>query len=185
MYINTTTLMQLSESEIRALNPNTSYPVPFVPPTGYKYIFPAPQPTYDPVTQRVQAATPELTVLGNWEQRWSVVELYATQEDKDAAIAANQAADAARIQAAVVTATQLRLDTFAQTRNYDGILSACTYATSSVPRFAAEGQAAVDARDATWSTLYTLMGEVLAGTRPMPSGFGDVAPLLPALEWPL
>lgn len=184
MYINTTTLMQLSEQEIRALNPNTSYPVPFVPPTGYKYIFPAPQPNYDPVTQRVQAATPELTGLGHWEQRWSVVELYATQGAKDAAIATNQAADAARIQAAIITATQLRLDTFAQTRNYDGILSACTYSTSSVPKFAGEGQYCVDARDATWSALYTIMGEVLAQTRPMPESFADIQADLPALVWP-
>lgn len=91
---------------------------------------------------------------------------------------------AARVQAAVIAATQLRLDTFAQTRNYDGILSACTYATSGVTKFAAEGQYCVDARDATWATLYTIMGEVLAQTRPMPESFADVAPLLPALAWP-
>lgn len=89
------------------------------------------------------------------------------------------------VQAAIVTATQIRLDEFAQTRNYDGILSACTYATSSVPKFASEGQYCVDARDATWATLYTIMGEVLAGTRAMPAGFADVSPLLPALVWPV
>ena len=91
---------------------------------------------------------------------------------------------AEQIIVAVTVATQLRLDTFAQTRNYDGILSACTYATSSVPKFAAEGQYCVDARDATWATLYTIMGEVIAQTRPMPESFAAVAPLLPVLEWP-
>lgn len=94
-----------------------------------------------------------------------------------------QAAQA--FQAAVVTATQARLDTFANTRNYDGILSACTYATSSVPRFAADGQTAVDLRDATWATLYTLMGEVQAGTRPMPGTADEVLALLPELTWPV
>jgi hypothetical protein len=88
------------------------------------------------------------------------------------------------IQDRIVHATQQRLDAFAKTRNYDSILSACTYATSSVPRFAGEGQAAVDARDATWDALYTLLGEVMAGTRPMPTGFEEVEPLLPELEWP-
>jgi hypothetical protein len=92
MYINTQTLAQLSEQEIRALNPNTSYPLPFVPPVGYAYIFPAPQPTYNPVTQRVQAITPELTVLGNWEQRWEVVDAYADQQDEDDAVTAHFAA---------------------------------------------------------------------------------------------
>ena len=92
---------------------------------------------------------------------------------------------AAEIQAVIVAATQQRLDDFARTRNYDGILSAATYASSTVPRFADEGQAAVNARDATWATLYTLLGEVQAGTRPMPAGFADIEAELPALEWPV
>lgn len=89
------------------------------------------------------------------------------------------------LQDAVVAATQRRLDDFARSRGYDNILSASTYATSAVPKFAAEGQVCVNARDATWATLYTVLGEVLAGTRPMPSGYADIAPLLPALEWPV
>lgn len=88
------------------------------------------------------------------------------------------------IQADVVLRTQTRLDNFARTRAYDGILSACTYATSAVPKFSTEGQYAVAARDATWAALYTLMAEVQSGTRPMPTGFADVEPLLPTLEWP-
>jgi hypothetical protein len=92
MFVNTTTLAQLSEQEIRAAHPNTSYPVPFVPPEGYAYVFPAPQPAHDPVTQRVQQSTPELTVLGHWEQRWEVVDAYANQQDEDDAVAAHLAA---------------------------------------------------------------------------------------------
>lgn len=91
---------------------------------------------------------------------------------------------AEQIIAAVTQATQTHLDNFARTRNYDGILSACTYASSSIARFAAEGQAAVDARDQTWAALYVLMIEVETGSRPMPSGFADVEPLLPVLVWP-
>ena len=87
------------------------------------------------------------------------------------------------VQAEIVLATQARLDDFAKTRGYDGILSACTYATSSVPKFMREGQDAVNARDATWAALYTIMGQVQAGDLPMPSGFADVEPLLPVLEW--
>ena len=94
-----------------------------------------------------------------------------------------QAAQAALAQN-VVQATQQRLDTFARTRGYDGILSACTYATSTVSKFAAEGQAAVNMRDATWARLYALLDEVQAGTRPVPAGFADIEPELPALEWP-
>jgi hypothetical protein len=96
-------------------------------------------------------------------------------------IAAEQAE---QLQSQIVAATQDRLDAFAQTRNYGGILSACTYATSTTPKFAAEGQYCVEARDATWAKLYEMLDEVLAGTRPMPSGYADIEPELPVLEWP-
>ena len=85
--------------------------------------------------------------------------------------------------AAVTQAVQQRLDDFARTRAYDGILSAATYATSAVPKFAAEGQYAVQARDATWAACYQIMADVQAGTRAMPS-VEDVLAGLPALEWP-
>lgn len=88
-------------------------------------------------------------------------------------------------QEAIIDATQRRLDDFARTRNYDGILSACTYATSLVPKFAAEGQYAVQARDTTWAALYALLARVQAGEVPAPASFDDVVSLLPTLEWPV
>jgi hypothetical protein len=95
------------------------------------------------------------------------------------------AKSAEQLQSEVTTATQARLDAFAQTRNYDGILSACTYATSAVPQFQTEGAYCLAARDATWATLYQILAEVQGGTRAMPSGFADIEAELPALEWPL
>jgi hypothetical protein len=89
-----------------------------------------------------------------------------------------------QIIASLTAQIQKRLDDFAKTRNYDGILSACTYATSTVPKFATEGQYCVQARDATWATGYALMDEVLAGTRPVPSSIADIESELPALAWP-
>ena len=85
--------------------------------------------------------------------------------------------------AAFTHAIQARLDDFARTRNYDGILSAATYATSIVPRFKAEGQYAVEARDLTWAKGYDIMGAVMAGQRPMPT-LDEVIAELPPLEWP-
>lgn len=90
----------------------------------------------------------------------------------------------APLQDQIVQATQQRLDDFAATRNYSGILSACTYATSSVPQFQSDGQYCVNARDATWAKLYEMLAEVQAGTRPMSNGYADVEPELPVLEWP-
>lgn len=93
--------------------------------------------------------------------------------------------DAATIQAAIVEATQARLDAFARTRNYDGILSACTYASSVIPKFSAEGQYCVNARDSTWLTLYGIMEAVQTAQRPLPAGFADIESELPALAWPI
>jgi hypothetical protein len=52
-----------------------------------------------------------------------------------------------------VRTVQMRLDALAQSWGYDSILSLCTYSTSGVERFRAEGQAGVDFRDATWAAV--------------------------------
>lgn len=138
---------------------------------------PTEPPAYDPITHGVRAAMP-VKVGNDWHQQWEVYPLPAEE------VAANQAAAAQALQQSIVDATQRRLDDFARTRNYDGILSACTYATSAVPKFAAEGQYAVQARDATWAALYQFMADVQAGARPAPAEFADIEPDLPTLEWP-
>lgn len=114
-----------------------------------------------------------------------VVPSIITQEELDAQIAAQLALEKKEFLNSVISAVQKRLDTFAHTRNYDNILSACTYATSTVPKFKTEGQYCVDLRDSTWSTLYTLLAEVEAGTKPMPATVEEVISLLPTMEWPV
>jgi len=177
-YINTTTNQYpVSENEIRATYPNTSFSVPFQAPEPYVGVFPAPTPMFDHISQSIREVTPILTNKGHWEQVWEVASLSVEQ------IAINKAEFLIALQTSIVQATQSRLDTFARARNYDSILSACTYATSAVPQFAAEGQIAVDARDATWMSLYTLLAEIQAGTRDAPTSFEDIELLLPELTW--
>lgn len=89
-----------------------------------------------------------------------------------------------QIIASLTAQIQKRLDDFAKTRNYDGILSACTYATDPNPIFAAEGQYCVNKRSETWAIGYTLMAEVLSGQRPVPTSISDIESELPALTWP-
>ena len=183
MWINPITQqVYATHSEIRSAFPQVSLPADItdalIAELEIVPLLATAPPAIDRLTQSLTRDGCEL-VDGQWQYKWTV-----TAFDADT-VAANQAADAARIQAAIITATQLRLDTFAQSRHYDGILSACTYATSGVLKFAAEGQCCVDARDATWSALYTIMAEVIAGTRAMPESFADVSPLLPALAWPV
>ena len=72
------------------------------------------------------------------------------------------------------------LDTTAQERGYDGILSLCTYATSSNTTFAEEGQAGVIWRDAVWTKCYEILAGVQAGTREAPT---DIIGELPVMNW--
>lgn len=80
-------------------------------------------------------------------------------------------------------AVQKALDTKACERNYDGILSLCTYATSTNPIFSAEGQAGLAWRDSAWDICYSLLNQWQAGTIPAPT-IAEVLAAMPVMEWP-
>jgi hypothetical protein len=89
-----------------------------------------------------------------------------------------------QLRQALTRAVQSHLDREAQERNYDGILSLCTYATSVNPKFAAEGQAGVEWRDAVWAKCYEILTDVQAGTRPAPTAEHLISEL-PTFAWPV
>ena len=93
-------------------------------------------------------------------------------------------ADIVLIKEQIIAATQNRLDQFAQTRGYDNILSACTYATSPTAKFSSEGQYCVVQRDATWAKLLEILADVETGIRPLPDSYQEIEPELPPLVWP-
>jgi hypothetical protein len=130
------------------------------------------QPPYDPQTQRLvqTVAIASNGVIFGWqvEDLPEPEVIPPTPEE---------------IQAAYIAAIQRRLDQFARARGYDGILSACSYAASTDPQFAAEGQRCVELRDATWRTGYVILAEVAAGQRPIPTE-AELMAELPALAWP-
>lgn len=83
----------------------------------------------------------------------------------------------------LTAAVQRYLDTTAQERNYDNIMSLCTYATSGNATFSAEGQAGVEWRDQVWSQCYDILDDVMAGTRATPTPDELIAEL-PTILWP-
>jgi hypothetical protein len=66
-------------------------------------------------------------------------------------------------------AVQALLDHAARSRDYADIVSAVSYAGSSVPAWAAEGAAFAAWRDAVWIYAYNELAKVQAGERAQPS----------------
>jgi hypothetical protein len=88
-----------------------------------------------------------------------------------------------QIISSLTSAVQRYLDDTVRVKNYDSILSACTYSTSSIPQFKAEGQACIEWRDACWSKCYSIIADVNAGLRSIPTEESIVSEM-PSLIWP-
>ena len=87
-----------------------------------------------------------------------------------------------QIQAHLTQVVQNYMDKTVQTRGYDNIHTACTYANSTDETFKAEGTACVAWRDAVWRKCYDILAEVKAGTREIPTE-EELISELPKLEW--
>ena len=83
----------------------------------------------------------------------------------------------------LTSAIQSMLDEKAKERNYDSILSLCTYATSTAAKFSAEGQAGVSWRDEVWAKGYAILADVESGARAIPT-VDELLAELPNFVWP-
>lgn len=89
------------------------------------------------------------------------------------------------IQKQLTDAVQTALDAFAQTRGYDGIMSACSYANSTDAQFKLEADYCITLRDETWRMGYAIVADVKAGLRPIPSMEELIAELpVGSAKWP-
>lgn len=87
-----------------------------------------------------------------------------------------------QILASLTQAMQAHLDAEAQTRRYDNIKSAALRAGYPGP-FHDEGVAAATWMDTCFALGYTILAEVQAGTRSMPTE-AELIALLPPMVWP-
>lgn len=177
LYINTATLQfGISILDIKTLYPDSSIPLNTTEVGDYVAYAEVDPPTFDPDMKRL-VEVPPVQVQGVWTQQWSLVDLTPAE------LNSRQLEQRASVQHEVIARVQERLDTFAQTRSYDNIVSLASYATSKNVKRQTEGQYGVDARDAHWDKVYEIEAEVLAGTRTLPTA-DQVMAEMPALVWP-
>lgn len=124
----------------------------------------------------------------DWTELWEQVDAYAKEHPEVVFPEPTEAEQELTPQEIIDQYTQIiqaALDTFAQTRHYDGIMSACSYAESTDPIFAAEAAYCIRLRDETWRQAYNIMDAVLAGTRPLMTIEELIAELpIGSAQWP-
>ena len=166
-----------SINDIVRQNPGTSFPAVIPDSVLEEFnifrIFFSNSPPFDS-SQIAEESTPVFNAENNqWVQSWLIRNKTESEIQAEMLILKNS----------IVIKAQERLDTFAQSRNYDNILSACSYASSQVPKFQSEGQQCVNARDNTWAALSAILDEVQSGAREVPAGFAEIESELPVLQW--
>jgi hypothetical protein len=165
-----------SEWELKKQNPQVSFPnklsAELLEEFGVFPFIPVPMPTTD-YTKVVTEAEPQL-INDEWHQSWTIRD--ATEHELNEYFKA--------IKDGIIYHVQQRLDEFAQTRNYDNILSLCSYATDSDLLFRKEGEFGVEIRSQTWRKCYQILDEIESGTRVITEGYTEIEQELPATQWP-
>ena len=164
--------------DVRAAFPHISFPASppedFVPPEPYEPIIIDPIPPAE-WNQQIKQAQPIRDMgTGIWSVSWQIIE--RSQEELGMFLG--------MLRQQVIDAVQKRLDDFAATRGYDGILSVCTYVADPNPEMAHEGAVAVYLRSITWQALRAIETEISLGLRQPPiNGYADIESELPPLDW--
>jgi hypothetical protein len=154
--------------------PNISFSLPIDNtqfPVGIVEVQETVKPTIN-YTQDLREDTP-VKVGEFWQQAWTVLQTPQEEVTKRVEILKN----------ILQKAVQNRLDSFAQTRRYDSMLSCCTYYNSTYQKFQTEAQYCVQARDSTWEACYAILAQFEAGQRPLPT-VEQLLSELPTLQWP-
>lgn len=176
-YININTLeYPLTESTIKQRHKNISWPVIFKPTDEYAEVVDTPKPPYDLSTSYVVESTP-IDDNGTWKKTWEIVSISPVLAQE------RRAKKYSNFETIVQIYVQNKLDAFAKTRGYESILSACTYATSSIDSFRIEGQRCIVLRDGMWAKAFQILNDCFSGARPIYESIEPVEAEFPRLSW--
>ena len=186
-YLDENTKELLTESEIKARHPNTSFPVPFREIEQYKLVFNTPQ----PITTELQVAYidgTEIDSKGNLVTKWSVKDKFndytndegflVTKAEQEVAYTTQLAEGKIKTaRESMTNAVQTLVDSKAREFRWDDIKSARAGAgvplegTESVAEVAIHTEAVKLAKwdRAVWAKAGEIEAAVLAGTREIPT----------------
>ena len=158
-----------TESEIKALNPNTSFPAPFVAPDGYTVVFDVPSPTVGELQVVYQDGT-EIDSKGNRVIKWSVKDMFSDTEDKtkaeqEAEYMAKKMQDLAK---AMEQGIENHINETVKAKGYNSQDSIAKYLVSGNP-FEPECKAISLWIGSVWVYSHQVQTEVVNGIRPMPA----------------
>lgn len=175
---NAIVIYPYSLSQLHQDNPQTSFPADMPDERLADWsVYPVVKtnpPNYDSLLQNLIEDTP-IKINDVWTQAWKITS--ASQEEIDLR--------KQEIKKQISQKVQQRLDNFAQTRQYDNILSACSYLMDPNVKFAQEAQYCINARSDTWLKVYQIFEEEKSGIRDMPQSYSEIESELPVLEWPI
>ena len=156
-YLRLDDMAVVSEWAVRAALPHVSFNTGVdLTELGFAPVLPSQPPVARP-GYVIESAAP-VQSNGQWVDGWR--ERPMTQ--------AEMTVQQAAIVATLTDAVQQHLDSKAREKNYDDIVSACSYAA--VPNdFQAESQAYLTWRAACWKKCYQIMAEVQAQSRAIPT----------------
>ena len=174
MLIHIETQKRVWEHDFKLLFPEISFPEvltsDMVESYGYAVISYPPHPTCPPASKIIDAGVSLINT--EWVAQYEIVP-YSFEETS---IFQEQ------LKRHLILSVQKHLDTTAQTRNYDGILSMCSYANSTNPQFLKEAQAGILWRDLVWAYCYNALEEVEANRRTIPT-VDELLAELPVINW--
>lgn len=158
-----------TEGDIRALYPNTSFPIPFIAPSEFEVVFDTPQPTVGELQVAYQDGT-EIDSKGNRVIKWSIKDMFEDTEEKtkaeqEAEYMAKKMQDLAK---AMENAIENHINTTVKARGYNSQDSIAKYLVSGNP-FYAECTAISLWIGSVWVYSHQVQADVMAGTRTMPT----------------
>ncbi len=107
-----------------------------------------------------------------------------TYEVEDTLVSEEKGIDEDYVKSQLKPFVQEYLDTKIKERDYDNIVSLCSYILSTNPKSYLEAQAGIKFRDACWDKYYEVVNSIVSGSRNIPTQ-EELTNELPNIEWPI